>query len=345
MVMNALVVPRYGEPDVVELRSLPEPDPGPRDIVVEVRATTVNSGDARLRAARFPDGMGWLGRLALGWSVPRRQVLGAELAGVVSAVGSSVTEYAFGDRVLAMTGARMGAHAERCAVGVDHCVVPLPAPISFDEAVSLPFGGTTALTYLADRARLRAGESVLVIGASGAVGAACVQVARRLGAEVTGVCSGANAALVRSLGAKRIIDYTQTDVFASSDRWDVVIDTVGRASVEQVCGLAAARGRVGLVAAGLPQMVAAAWRTATSQQRVLVGPAAESPAHLSRLVAWLGEGAWQPVVDLRLSLSRGAEAHARVDSMRKVGSLVLRPTRSIDPQTAANSATPQIRGE
>lgn len=325
MVMNALVAPRYGDPDVVELRAIAEPELGPREVVVEVRATTVNSGDARLRAARFPDGMAWLGRVMFGWSAPKRQVLGAELAGVVTAVGTKVSEYVAGDRVLAMTGMRMGAHAERCAVDVDHCVVPLPATVGFVEAVTLPFGGTTALTYLADRAALRSGERVLVIGASGAVGAACVQVARLLGAEVTGVCSGANAGLVRSLGAKDVVDYTRTDLGTLGDRWDVVIDTVGQAKVKHLCGLAASRGRVGLVSAGLPQMLVGAWRNLSTRQRVLFGPAAESPANLSRLVGWLEEGSWRPVIDDRLPLARGAEAHARVDSMRKVGSLVLVP--------------------
>jgi len=325
MFMNALVAPRYGDPDVVQLRRLAEPEAGPRDIVVDVRATTVSSGDARIRAARFPAGMGYVGRMALGWSGPRREVLGVELAGVVAALGSSVTEYVPGDRVLAMTGVRMGAHAERCSVDVDHCVVRLPDTVPFDEAVTLPFGGTTALTFLVDRARLSAGESVLVIGASGAVGAACVQVAHLLGAEVTGVCSRPNVALVTSLGAERVIDYTKTDVFRSDARWDVVIDTVGRASVKELCTLATPAGRVGLVVAGLPRMLAGAWRTMTSRQRVLMGPAAESSEHLTRLVAWLDAGAWSPVVDQRLSFQRGVQAHARVDSMRKVGTLVLLP--------------------
>lgn len=326
--MHALVVSHYGPPDVVEVRRLADPEPGPREIVVTVHTTTVSSGDARIRAARFPPGMGLLGRLMFGWSMPRRRILGAELAGVVEAVGARVTEYAPGDRVLAMTGDRMGAHAERCAISVDHCVVPLSDAIAFDEAITLPFGGTTALTFLADRARLKAGERVLVIGASGAVGVASVQVARLLGAEVTGVCGGHNAELVRSLGAARVIDYTRDDLFAVGERWDVVIDTVGVAPVRSVCSLATRDGRVGLVAAGLPQMLAAGWRHLTSRQRVFVGPATESPAHLAKLVAWLDDGEYKPVIDRRLAFREAAQAHARVDSMHKVGSVVLLPDRA-----------------
>lgn len=325
--MQALVVPHFGPPEVVAMRDVADPDPGPFEIVVTVCATTVTSGDARIRAARFPPGMGLLGRLMFGWSVPSRPILGVELAGVVEAVGASVTEYAPGDRVLAMTGDRMGAHAERCAIAVDHCVVHLSDAIAFDEAITLPFGGTTALTFLADRARLKSKERVLVIGASGAVGVASVQVAHLLGAEVTGVCSGRNAELVRSLGAARVIDYTRHDLFATDERWDVVIDTVGVATVAQVCALATRSGRVGLVAAGLPQMLAAGWHNLTSRRRVFVGPATESPVHLAKLVEWLGDGRWKAVIDRRLTFREGAQAHARVDSMHKVGSVVLLPER------------------
>ncbi|MBX2803882.1 MAG: NAD(P)-dependent alcohol dehydrogenase [Myxococcales bacterium] len=321
--MNALVARRYGSPDVVMVREVPDPVVGPRDVVVRVHATTVSSGDARLRAARFPTGFGLLGRLLFGVFKPRRPVLGVELAGFVDAVGSEVTEHAVGDRVLAMTGDRMGAHAERCVVSVDHCVVALPDDVSFEDAVTLPFGGTTALTFLQDRAQVQPGDRVLVIGASGAVGTAAVQVARLLGAQVTGVCSAANAPLVRSLGAERVIDYATTDVFAGSEQWDVVIDTIGRASLAQCRRVATPNGRIGLVAGGLPQLLAAPLLTWTSRQRIGAGPAAESPAHLARLVEWLRTGAYRPVVDRRLPWQQGAEAHTRVDSQRKVGSVVL----------------------
>ncbi|MEO0601493.1 MAG: NAD(P)-dependent alcohol dehydrogenase [Myxococcota bacterium] len=321
--MNALVVPKYGAPDVVEVRSLPEPSPRRGEIVVRVAATTVNSGDARLRSADFPPGMALLGRLMFGWTGPRSPVLGAELAGVVERVGPGVTTFAVGDRVLAMTGFRMGAHAERCVIAADHCTVRLPDTVPFDVAVTLPFGGTTALTYLRDKARLQSSERILVIGASGAVGAACVQVARLLGARVTGVCSGRNADLVRTLGAERVIDYTTTDPFATDEHWDVVIDTVGRATARQCRALATPTGRIGLVASGLPTLLLAPWVNLTSRQRVLVGPADESPAHVAQLVEWLEQGSWKPVIDGRFGMADAAEAYARVDSQRKVGSVVL----------------------
>ncbi|MEM9693989.1 MAG: NAD(P)-dependent alcohol dehydrogenase [Myxococcota bacterium] len=334
MTMHALVTRSYGPPEVVDWCSIADPIAGPQQIVAEVHATTVNSADARLRAARFPVGMGWMARMALGWSRPRRTVFGVELGGTVVAVGEAVTRFSVGDRVLAMTGARMGAHAERCVLDVDHCVVHLPASIPFDAAVSLPFGGTTALTFLDDFAHLRTGERVLVVGASGAVGTACVQVASLLGAEVTGVCSADNARLVRRLGASTVIDYTTTCLSEVDGVWDVVIDTVGRMKIRDLARLASPQGRIGLVAADLPAMATALAYRLARRQRALVGVARESPDHLERLLTWLGEGRWQPVIDRRLPLALGRAAHTRVDSGRKVGSVVLLCSRGTDSSVA-----------
>lgn len=322
--MRALVYERFGGPEVITIAERPEREPGRRELVVRVLATAVNSGDARLRAADFPPGMGLLGRLFAGLSGPRQPVLGADVVGVVERVGASVTEFSTGDRVAAMTGMRMGAHAERCVLSADHCTVAVPDGVTAPDALSTIFGGTTALTYLEAKARVQPGERVLVLGASGAVGAATVQVARLLGARVTGVCSGRNAELVRSLGAEEVIDYTQVDVFAGDRRWDVVIDSVGVGTVRQLRQVATPRGRIGLVAAGLPAMLMAPWVGLTSDQRLLVGVADESPVYVTRLLTWLEEGRWTPVIDSTYPWEQGAAAHARVDSRRKRGSVILR---------------------
>jgi NADPH:quinone reductase-like Zn-dependent oxidoreductase len=321
--MRALVYDRYGSADVVSVGTVDDPVPGPRDVVLQQRATAVNSGDARLRKADFPDGFGLLGRLAVGWSRPRRRVLGVDVAGVVTEVGSKVTEFAPGDRVVGQTGTRMGAHAERVCVSVDHCLVRLPDAVPFEEAAALPFGGCTALTFLDARLKVQRGERVLVVGASGSVGVASVQVARQLGAHVTGVCSGANEPLVRSLGAEHVIDYTRDDLSTITERWDVVVDTVGHHPVASVRRLATPRGRVGLVAGGIPQMLAGVWANLTSRQHVAFGPADENPAYVERLVGWVAAGEYVPVIHSRHPWEHGAEAHALVDSHHKRGSVVL----------------------
>lgn len=321
--IRAIVYESYGAPEVVTLARVARPAVGPRDVLVETRATEVSSGDARLRTATFPAGFGTLGRLMVGWSRPRRHVLGVSVAGVVVETGSEITEVSAGDRVVGMTGLALGAHAELCGLSADHCLVRLPDEVGFEDAATLPFGGLTALTYLEGKLAVRPGERLLVIGASGAVGAAAVQLGRLLGAHVTGVCSAGNASLVKGLGAERVIDYRSTDVFASSERWDVVLDTLGLAPLSDLRRVTTPRGRIGLVAAGVPQMLAGALVNLTSRQRCRFGPSSEDPRQLQRLVEWVRDGEYAPLIDCVLPLERAAEGHARVDTGHKRGSVLL----------------------
>ena len=222
--MRAAVVERYGPPEVVQVQDLPEPRAGKGQVVVRVRATTVNSGDARIRGCRFPAGFAVPGRLALGWNGPRRRVLGVVYSGAVESVGPGVEGVAVGDEVVGMTGAGMGAHAELAAVRADR-LVPKPASVSHADAAAVIFGGTTARHVLQDVAA--PGSRVLVNGASGAVGCAAVQVAHLAGARVTAVCSERNADLVRSLGAAEVVDHGRTSVHDLPAAYDVVLDAVG----------------------------------------------------------------------------------------------------------------------
>lgn len=321
--MRAVVVTRYGAPEVLALREVPRPAPGPRDLLVRVKATTVSSGDARVRARRVPSGMGLLVRLALGWSAPRQPVLGTECSGVVEAVGAEVTRFRVGDAVVAFTGVSMGAHGEYVCVREDGPVAAKPDALSWEESAALCFGGTTALHYLRDKARVRQGERVLVIGASGAVGVAAVQLARREGAEVTAVCSAANAALVRELGATRVIDYGAEDFTRGDARWDVVMDCVGATDYARCRRVLAPGGRLLRVVCGLAGLIAALWQGRLSGHRVIAGVAAERPDDVRLLAELAREGAVRAVIDASMPLSRIAEAHARVDSGRKVGSVVV----------------------
>jgi NADPH:quinone reductase-like Zn-dependent oxidoreductase len=255
-------------------------------------------------------------------------VLGVSVAGVVVETGSDVTEISRGDRVVGMTGSAMGAHAELCALSADHCLVRLSDAVGFEDAAALPFGGTTALTFLEAKLALQPAERLLVIGASGAVGAAAVQVGRLLGARVTGVCSAGNASVVTRLGAERVIDYRSSDVFESGERWDVVLDTVGLAPLSALRRVTAPHGRIGLVVAGVPQMLAGLCLNLSSRVRYRFGPASEDPQYLSRLLQWVDAGAYAPLIDRVLPWERGAEAHARVDSGHKRGSVILSVAQS-----------------
>ncbi|MDZ5662868.1 NAD(P)-dependent alcohol dehydrogenase [Nocardioides sp. S-58] len=313
--MKAAVVERYGQPEVVSVREVPDPAAGAGQVVVRVAATTVNSGDARIRGARFPRGFATPARLVLGVRGPRRQVLGVTLSGVVEQVGGRVTGLAVGDEVCGMTGAGMGAHAELVAVKADK-LVRKPAAVSHADAAAVLFGGSTALHFLRDR--VRPGTAVLVNGASGSVGAAAVQLAHRAGGRVTGVCGPTNGALVESLGAAAVIDYARTPLDTVAERYDVVLDTVGSISPAVGRSLLAPGGVLLLVVADL-------WSTLRARGDVVAGVAPERAEDFTALLELVESGELRTVVDRTLPLADVVEAHRIVDSGRKVGNLVVTP--------------------
>jgi NADPH:quinone reductase-like Zn-dependent oxidoreductase len=321
--MTAAVVTRYGDPEVVVLRDVPRPKPGPHDLLIRVKATTVSSGDARVRGRRVPEGMELLMRLALGWNAPRSAVLGTECAGVVEAVGGAVTRFRPGDPVVAFPGASMGTHAAFVRIREDGAVAPKPDHLGWSEAAALLFGGTTAFHYLHRAARVKAGERVLVLGASGAVGTAAIQLARLAGAEVTAVCSGANETLALSLGANRVIDYQRQDFTRAGSSWEVVMDCVGATDYARCRPVLAPGGRLLRVVCGLAGQLGALFQGRRSGHRVIAGVTDERSEDVRHLLDLARRGALRPVIDAVLPFAQIAAAHARVDSGRKRGSIVL----------------------
>ncbi len=226
--MKAVVYEKYGPPEVLQLKELEKPTPQDNEVLIKISATTVTSGDWRVRSLITPLGFGLIMRLVLGISKPKQPILGSELAGVVESVGKAVSKFKVGDAVFAFSDFAMGCYAEYKCMPQDGAVALKPPNLSFDEAAALSFGGSTALSFIR-RGKLQRGESVLVNGASGGVGTAAVQLAMHFGAEVTGVCSAANAELVRAIGARHVIDYTQEDFTQNGVTYDVIVDTVGTA--------------------------------------------------------------------------------------------------------------------
>ncbi len=322
--MKAAVYRAYGPPDVVRLEDAPKPVPGDREVLVKVLATTVSTADWRARSLEMPPGFGPIGRLIFGVFGPRKPILGTELSGVVEAVGSRVTRFKPGDEVFAFPGAGFGCHAEFRSVAEDGPVMAKPANLSHEEAAALSFGGATALHFLRDRCGLKAGEKVLVIGASGCVGSAAVQIARHFGAEVTGVSSARNLDLVRSIGADNVIDYAETDFTATGARYDVIFDTTGSASYARCESALAEGGRLVLILANLWQMLSAIRSRRIGGRKIIAGPAPERREDLETLAAMAEAGAYKPVIDSVYPLAKAAEAHARVDTGRKRGSVVLK---------------------
>lgn len=319
--MRAAICRRYGPPDVIEIADVPRPSVGAHDVLIKTRATTVTAGDWRLRSGNVPRGFGVLLRVGFGFTGPRSPILGAELAGEVVSVGEAVNQFAPGDKVFA---ARMGGcHAEYVAVR-DNAVAPMPANLSFGEAAALTFGGLTALIFLRDKAGIRAGERVLVNGASGAVGSAAVQLAKHFKAEVTGVCSAANAQLVRSLGADRVIDYATENFTEARERYDIIFDAVGNCSFDRCKSALAPGGRLLLAVGSLGQLIGSMVRSSRAGGRkVLSGMASVNPEKLLFLRALAESGAFRPVIDRTYPFARIAEAHAYVDTGRKRGNVVI----------------------
>jgi NADPH:quinone reductase-like Zn-dependent oxidoreductase len=315
--MKAAVCERYGPPEVVQIREVPTPAPADREVLVKAFAATVNSGDARLRALRVPRGMRLPVRLNVGVTRPRKPVFGFDVAGRVEAVGEAVTRFQPGDRVVASRGFDFGCHAEFVTVDDDGAIAEIPENLSYQDAVSLCFGGVTALHFFR-LAKLASGDTVLINGASGAVGAMAVQLAKHTGADVTAVCSGANADLVRSLGANHVIDYTAEDFTRNGQRYDVIMDNNGNAPYTRVKGSLKPGGRFLMVIGDLWQMLAA-----TRRQAVVGGTASMNAEDYRTLMSLAERGELRPVIDSVLPFAEIVEAHRRVDSGHKVGSVVL----------------------
>jgi NADPH:quinone reductase-like Zn-dependent oxidoreductase len=308
--MRAVVCTRYGPPEVLELREVPTPSPGSKQVRIRIHATAVSVTDCRARSdlASAPAALKFLARLFVGFGKPRQPILGSALAGEIDAIGKGVKHFAVGDRVYGYSGMRFGGNAEYVCLKetgglITGGLVPAPSNLSFAEAAAIPYGGLMALHFLR-KAEVQNGQRVLIYGASGAVGTAAVQLARHFGAEVTGVCSTANLELVKSLGAERVLDYTKED--NPGGRYDLVFDAVGvrkTSALKAACRDALLPGaKYVSVDRGAPRMTAS---------RLLV---------LTELVE---AGRLKPVIDREYPLEQVAEAHRYVEQGHKRGNVVI----------------------
>ena len=320
--MKAIVYERYGPPEVLELMEVAKPTPKHNEVLIKTYATTVTSADWRVRSLEVPLGFRLIVRLVFGISKPKQPILGSELAGVIESIGKDVAKFKVGDQVFAFSDASMGCHAEYKCMPQDGAVVLKPPSLSYDEAAALSFGGTTALDFLR-RGKLHSGEKVLVNGASGGVGTAAVQLAKYFGADVTGVCSTANMELVRSLGARHVIDYTKEDFTQNGETYDVIMDTVGTAPFSRSRDSLKAGGRLLMVLAGLPDMLRIPWVSVTSSKKVIAGPVAVRAEDLRFLAGLAEAGEFRPVIDRRYPFEQIAQAHSYVDTGRKKGNVII----------------------
>ena len=317
--MKAVVQDRYGSPDVLRIERVERPTPRDDEVLIRIHATTVSRTDIHARAASP-----FFWRFFAGLRRPRWRTLGVELAGEVEAVGAQVSRFAVGDQVFGSPPG-FGAHAEFVCLREGAALAHLPAGMSYDEAAAVCDGATQALAALR-AARVRAGQRVVIFGASGSLGTAAVQLARHLGAHVTAVCSTRNVELVRSLGADEVVDYLRDDFTRSGRTYDAIIDAVGRYSF--------LRGRRALKPGGiyvatdlgrlLVETIAVALATRwVGGKRVKMPMTRRTREDVLFLKGLVEAGALRAVIDRRYPMDQVVEAHRYVETLRKTGNVVL----------------------
>jgi len=316
--MKAVIYTKYGSPEVLHLKEVEKPTPKANEVLIRIYATSVTSGDVRMRKADP-----WFVRLMLGLTRPKITILGVVLAGEIEAIGKDVTLFKEGDPVYGMTIKHFGAYAEYKCLPEDGILALKPVSLTYKEAAAMPFGDTTALHFLR-KAKLKAGQKILIYGASGAVGTSAVQLSKYFGAEVTGVCSTANVAMVKSLGADKVIDYTKEDFSKNGEVFDIIFDTVGRSPFSaSVKSLKKNGYYLRVVHMALSPVIRGLWISLTSGKKVIGGVAnvkAENLVFLNNLIEAVQ---LKPVIDRTYPLEEIVEAHQYVEQGHKKGNVVI----------------------
>ncbi len=333
--MKAAVYQTYGHPDVVQIADIPKPVARDDEVLVKVEATTVTTADWRLRASAFPGGLWLLGRLMTGLFRPRNKVLGGEFAGTVAAVGPKVTNFQVGDPVFGF--AEHGAHAEFLTIKATGAITRKPEGLTATDAAALPFGGVAALVFLRDFARLQAGKSILILGASGNVGVYAVQIAKAMGAEVTAVASAANHGLLTDLGAHAVIDYRNEDPLLGRQTYDIVLDPAGFSTFGSARKALKPSGIYVALNFGLHDVPRALFSRIMGGKTMRIGVNGDTREDLDALCTMIAKGQLRPVIDRVLPLSAIRDAYAHVEGRHRRGSVDL-TVKGAEPVRLASSS-------
>ncbi|MCO4748015.1 MAG: NAD(P)-dependent alcohol dehydrogenase [Proteobacteria bacterium] len=309
--MQAAYTPHYGPPSIIELRDAPTPSVEAGEVLIRIHASPVTEGDRRLRSADFPGMTALFGRLAMGLTGPRKPIQGSMFAGEVVEVGAEVSHYAVGDRVFGE--AEHGAYAEYLRRPADSSMAKQPEGMSADEVAALPYGAGTALIFLRDLAELQANENVLILGASGGVGRYAVQIAKSMGARVTGVCSQKNVELVRSLGADETLDYASEDFTQQDTKYDVIFDIADATTFPAAKRVLTPNGRYLTLYMSFGVLFHMLWTSLFGTQKALFSVAMPTPEHIETLADLAGKGVITPNVAKRFPLAQIGDAHTAAE--------------------------------
>ncbi|MDH4197164.1 MAG: NAD(P)-dependent alcohol dehydrogenase [Candidatus Aminicenantes bacterium] len=317
--MKAIVYTKYGPPEVLQLKEVAKPTPKDNELLIKIRATTVNRTDCGFRNPRP-----FFVRFFSGFIRPKRRILGSEFAGDIEAVGKDVKSFKKGDQVFGLTGNGFGAHAESLCLPEEGAIATKPVNMTYEEAAAVCDGATMALTCLR-KANIQSGQKILIYGASGSIGTAGVQLAKSYGADVTAVCNTKNVEIVKSLGADRVIDYTKKDFTKSGQPYDVIFDAVGKISFLR-CKNSLKQGGVYLETdlGYLWQNLIFALLTAKiGRKKVMIAIPKENKEDVLFFKEIIEAGKYKAVIDRRYPLEQIIEATTYVETGQKTGNVVI----------------------
>jgi NADPH:quinone reductase-like Zn-dependent oxidoreductase len=297
--VKAILHTQYGPPDLLQLAEVDKPAPKDNEVLIKIHATTVSTGDCNVRNFTFVTrSMRPIAKLMFDIGKPwKPRILGTELAGEVERAGKDVKKFKAGDRIVASTGMAGGGHAQYACLTENGALAIKPDLLNWDEAAALPFGANTALYFLRDLGNIQTGQEVLIIGASGSIGTASVQVAKYFGATVTAVWSGANVEMVTSLGADKVIDYTKEDFTKNQETYDLIFDVVGATTFDRCQNSLKPRGIFLQNVMGLIDLVRVLWTSITGRKKLKGGVAMQNQGRMNFIVQLAQDGKLKPVID------------------------------------------------
>ncbi|MHA2092059.1 MAG: NAD(P)-dependent alcohol dehydrogenase [Candidatus Kariarchaeaceae archaeon] len=320
--MKAIICPKYGPPDVLQLIEVKKPIPKDNEVLIKIYAATVTAADSEMRGFKMRSWISPLMRLAFGFRGPRKKILGQELAGEIESVGKDVKLFREGDQVFGFTSIELGTHAEYKCLREDGLLAIKPTNMTYEEAAAIPFGGLLALEYLR-KADIQVGQKVLINGAGGTIGTSAVQLAKYFGAEVTGVDTTGKLEMLRSIGADHVIDYTREDFTQRDEMYDVIFDVVGETSFSASIRSLKQHGHYLLANPRLLPMIRGKWTSMRSDKTVITWIAGENKEDLLFIKELAETGKITSVIDRRYPLEQTVEAHRYVETGGKLGQVVI----------------------